>query len=194
MMTYDENFVQEQQQRIEDGYRRLGERFYAANRDNAPAEYADVFADIQACEKAIADCEAQQRRAKELEEKGLILCPFCGEEIVDRSVFCNFCGKRLSDYRAEQAAVSEEPAVEAPAAEEPAAEEPVTAQAAPALRVCGQCGFQTDDAGAVFCNNCGARLGEVNAAAPQEKRCPFCGFRTTDADVLFCIECGARMV
>ncbi len=193
-MANDESIVQEQQQIIGDAYRQLGERFYADNRGNAPEAYADVFATIRNAELSIETYEAEQRRLKELEEKGLILCPFCGEEIVNRSVFCNFCGRRLSDYNptkvyvknTAEEAPEEKPAEEEPAAEETAAEEELTTAADTAvedireedvktetadtftgytaLRTCSRCGFQTDDLEAMFCNNCGARLPSVGAA------------------------------
>ena len=279
IVTYDENLLKEQEQKIQEIYTKIGEQYYAAHRRDKKGEFRSLIKEVKACEKAIAD-----HKAAVLRENGLLICPSCGEEISVRSLFCNFCGIRLSEFRSEdeddfdeepaaeepaaadpvvEEPVVEEPAVEEPVVEEPAVEEPVVEEPdvapvepplaafpvteapkaeekptvcpqcgaaleddcifcvecgapvkggvkkeqpkpfggnANAVRFCTECGFRCTDPEAMFCNNCGARLENLDAPsvpapsyAPQEKQCPFCGFRTTDPEVMFCTECGTKL-
>lgn len=271
-MFYDENLLNEEQQKIERCYYLIGERYAAAHKDDEQSEYADLLAEIKASEKRIAD-----HRAEVMKANGLMLCPNCGEQIMDRSAFCNFCGTKIEKPAPEESVVEEpvaeepvvkEPEIEAPAAEETESEKPAVeetgsekpgelpgtnpdavippvpvdeteaeqpalsdgvcpscgaalepdcafcvecgarladfaaAQEAPAeeapVRFCTECGNMVEDDSAMFCNNCGARLGGgdiySHSTEPTVKRCPNCGFNTTDDDVAFCIECGTKLI
>ena len=110
MVTYDEKLLKEEQMNINSCYWAIGKQYYETNKDNPGEAYAEFVEKIAASEKKIAD-----HKAAVLKEKGLMLCPNCGKEIMDQSIFCNFCGKRLE-------APAEEP-VEEPVAD--AVEEPV---------------------------------------------------------------------
>jgi hypothetical protein len=86
-------------------------------------------------------------------------CPVCGQENMPGTAFCDNCGAALPPP---MPAASQEAAVSAPA-------EAVIATAAgssttAATIACPQCGTE-NDASNRFCDNCGARLGDADAAA-----------------------------
>lgn len=201
-MLYDENLLNGEQQKIEKCYALIGQRYAAAHKDDEQAEFADLLQEIKASEKKMAD-----HRAEVLKANGLMLCPNCGEQIMDRSVFCNFCGTKVVQPEPEPAEepAAEEPAAEEPVAEEPVAEEPVVeesvaeepVEAEPAVAeelpeteteepaeaakdVCPSCGTPLEP-GCAFCVECGARVTapEAEQEAPAES-----------APVRFCTECG----
>lgn len=214
MVTYDKSLLDEQQAKIAALYTAVGERFYTAHRDEEQPEFADLFAEIRQCEDAIARHKQSVDKENELAERGFMLCAFCGEEIVARSLFCNFCGKPVAAHESTEAAPPAEDAAAKPEQPEQPAEpeQPVTteelgdapaqpAEAPPAesgVRICTKCGFRVDDPGALFCYGCGSRLSETgrpelptDRQAMPEKICPRCGFRTADPEVRFCIDCGS---
>ncbi len=126
IVTYDENLLNAEQDKIRGIYTQIGERFYTAHRDDAGEEYADLFGEVKACEKRMAD-----HKAEVLLANGLILCPRCGAEIYYKSIFCNFCGIRIvpeekpePEPEPEPEPVIEEPVIEEPVIEEPVIEEP----------------------------------------------------------------------
>ena len=47
-MTYDENLLNEQQQKIEAVYTKIGEQYYAAHKRDKKAEFRDLFKEIKA--------------------------------------------------------------------------------------------------------------------------------------------------
>ena len=112
------------------------------------------------------------------------LCQNCGTPLEDDCLFCTECGTPVSSMSF----------TEAPAEKEA---EPVLSDS---VRFCTECGFKVTDPGAMFCNECGARLlGEVQEKPKQHggvntRRCPACGFNTTDPEVMFCIECGTKLL
>ncbi len=176
-------------------------------------------------------------------------CPTCGAPIAEGNVFCNSCGTKIPENAAAQVVRSKtcptcgtvldadaafcfacgaklgfEPAPEvkpeAPVFTEPVYEEPVEPEvpAAPEGKVCPKCGAMLD-ADAMFCFNCGAKLGfepapEVKPevpeapvftepvytspvepempAAPEGKLCPRCG-EMLDKDAVFCYACGVKL-
>lgn len=215
MVTYDETLINEQQAKIETLYTAVGKRLYTAHRGEELPEFADLFAEIRQCEDLIARHKQSVDKQNKLAERGYMLCAYCGEEIVTRSLFCNFCGKPVTpaeDPGAPQdgAETSETPADETAAAPQPPAtpeqnhdtpSQPVEAPFAESgVRICTKCGFRVDDPGALFCYGCGSKLSETarpelpsDRPAAHEKVCPRCGFRTADPEVRFCIDCGSML-
>ena len=196
MVNYDENLLQAEQKKIEQVYTKIGERYYAAHKDDKNCEFPDLMDEIKACEKTMADHKAEVLRQQEL-----MLCPACGAEIYFKSFFCNFCGTRVAYPEGQKPAEPEaEPEVEPEPEPEPAFAPALImdegVKDAPVVRTCKSCGYVVTDPEARFCDNCGVPLsGAAPAPAPaaKEKRCPRCGFTSTDPDVLFCIECGHRL-
>lgn len=220
MVTYDENLLQAEQDKIEKVYTAIGERYYAAHKDDNNSEFPDLMDAIKACEQTMADHKAEVLRQHEL-----MICPSCGAEIYFKSFFCNFCGVRVAypeGQKPEPEIVTEpetepeseiEPEIEPEpeTAPEPEAEPvvvvppyekevfPVTEEVTeiPQVRTCRSCGYIVTDPEARFCDNCGVPLDDTAApavsAASNTKHCPRCGFTTTDPDMLFCIECGHRL-
>lgn len=209
MVVYDEKLLKEEQMNINSCYWAIGKQYYETNKDNPGEEYAEFAEKIAASEKKIAD-----HKAAVLKQNGLMLCPSCGKEIMDQSVFCNFCGKRVEqpaeepaeapveesaeapveEPAVEPAEVPEEEPVEAPA-EEPA-EEPAPAEEAPAQPVCAKCGAVLEP-DCLFCVECGARVENAAApaapVAPDGRVCKVCGNKIEDSDAMFCTNCGSRL-
>ena len=220
MVTYDENLLQAEQDKIEKVYTAIGERYYAAHKDDNNSEFPDLMDAIKACEQTMADHKAEVLRQHEL-----MICPSCGAEIYFKSFFCNFCGVRVAypeGQKPEPEIVTEpetepEPEIEPEIEPEPeTAPEPETEPVVvvpsyeketfpvteevteiPQVRTCRSCGYIVTDPEARFCDNCGVPLDDTAApavsAASNTKHCPRCGFTTTDTDMLFCIECGHRL-
>ena len=78
MVTYDENLLQAEQDKIEKVYTAIGERYYAAHKDDNNSEFPDLMDAIKACEQTMADHKAEVLRQHEL-----MICPSCGAEIRD---------------------------------------------------------------------------------------------------------------
>lgn len=209
MALYDENLLKSEEAKIKDCYAKIGERYYAAHKDDDNAEFPELIEAVKASQKTIEDhkeavrkAEEQaeiERRNKELLEKELMLCPKCGAEIYFKSIFCNFCGfKVVNDEPAAEEPKAEEPAKEELVAEEPKAEEPAKEEpvfVAPptkvyeaeskADKVCSKCGAALEDE-CIFCTECGARVeADEPTAAPAEAAAPEGGVR-------FCTECGFK--
>lgn len=107
-------------------------------------------------------------------------CKHCGERIPQGSRFCGTCGQPVQGAATAErtpgktnANVSVTRSVLCPACE------------------------AISDADGNFCDNCGAALGDADAApaAPVAKimRCPTCGETVADATALFCEDCGGRL-
>ena len=202
-IKYDEAMVRAQKIKISAAFGELGELYYKAHKDDYEEAFAEPIAKIKAAEDVI-----YQHKVEVLKRNGLMLCPHCGEEILDVSRFCNFCGKPVEPCPAEESAPEPEsgeedaPPQEATEPEEAKAEETDGQDEAPeadetpdsAARKCPGCGNVLGEYD-VFCEECGMRVQEPAPEAPavKEKKCPLCGFTTTDDDVFFCVECGAKL-
>ena len=247
MVTLDEKLISDQQKKIEECCLKLGKQYYAAHKDDENAEFADIIGEVKACEKVIADHKeevrlaeeearkaeeearrlaeekaAKEQRIKELLERELMPCPNCDAEIYYKSVYCNFCGIKIDEFKP---AEEEKPAPEEPENEEPVNEEPVNEEqpvdeqvittpptkvfepAASAeknpepkaeKKLCANCGAELEE-DCLFCTECGT---PVTASVPKEDEadaadnvrfCVECGFKVTDPEAVFCNSCGARL-
>lgn len=90
-MFYDENLLTGEQKKIEDCYQQIGLRYYAYHKDNPAPELADLVAKITESKLRISEHKAEVLRAN-----GQIICPNCGQQILQTAMFCNFCGLRIS--------------------------------------------------------------------------------------------------
>lgn len=234
MVTLDEKLINDEQKKIEECYVKLGEQYYAAHKDDDNAEFAELIGAVKASEKVIADHKeevrlaeeearkaeeearrlaeekaAKEQRVKELLEKELMPCPNCDAEIYYKSIYCNFCGIKIADFKPENEDADKEPeqpeneyvtvAPEQPVVEEPTTDAPTTKVFEPASsrKVCANCGAALDD-DCAFCTECGTPVAasapkteEVNPPVNDTVRfCVECGFKVTDPEAMFCNNCG----
>lgn len=234
MVTLDEKLINDEQKKIEECYVKLGEQYYAAHKDDDNAEFAELIGAVKASEKVIADHKeevrlaeeearraeeearrlaeekaAKEQRVKELLEKELMPCPNCDAEIYYKSIYCNFCGIKIADFKPENEDADKETeqpeneyvtvAPEQPVVEEPTTDAPTTKVFEPvsSRKVCANCGAALDD-DCAFCTECGTPVAasapkteEVNAPAKDTVRfCVECGFKVTDPEAMFCNNCG----
>lgn len=116
-------------QQLSELFAELGKAYFEGHADDHQTEYEaqmtvirDAYADIARCDKQTEEI-ANRRR-----------CPACGAELVEGSMFCNFCGTRLAQPQ--------------PAAETAPPQN---------QKICPKCNtlLQPDD---IFCTSCGADL------------------------------------
>lgn len=82
-------------QRISDLFRELGQVYYEGHADDHQTEYEkelsalrEVYAEVARCQQQADEIAARKR------------CAVCGAQLVDGSLFCNFCGVKLMDLPA----------------------------------------------------------------------------------------------
>lgn len=121
-VLYDENLLTEEQTKIDNAFRAIGEQYYAEHQNETDNQFADYFVVIKASENKMTE-----HRAMVMKANGLMICPRCAAQIDIQSVFCNHCGIRVAKAEEEPAAPE---TVEETPAEEPAA--PIIAEEAPA--------------------------------------------------------------
>lgn len=80
---------------INNGYTELGKKFFDANKDNVPEEFAAVFASINDSTAKIAELQEQIRIIK-----GIAICPSCGNEVALGQKFCPSCGTQMPEVAA----------------------------------------------------------------------------------------------
>lgn len=80
------------EQRISDLFRELGQAYYEGHAEDHQTEYEKVMAALRDAYAEIARC---QQQAGEIAARKR--CSVCGAQLVDGSLFCNFCGVKLMD-------------------------------------------------------------------------------------------------
>ena len=125
----------------------VGQEYFGLHGDEPEEALAANIEKIKETKAHIEECKAQL-----LKLKGHILCPSCGEEIADTSVFCNFCGVKLPER--------EEPS------EEPAPTEEAEPIEAPAPLICPECGAAYKK-GSMYCIFCGHMVGVIPEKKPE---------------------------
>ena len=171
-VTKFNNMVSEEEKKIETLYYQLGRAYF----DNfATAADPKLAGYVSAINTALTNIETYKSQIKEI--KGVTACPQCGAEISYASAFCNTCGARLPE-RAPVQAIPENSVqcsacgafvaegykfctscgnVMAAAPAAPVATPAAVPPAAPAGKVCTNCGKELP-AEAMFCTGCGQQM------------------------------------
>lgn len=195
MVTYDENLLQAEQDKIEKVYTAIGERYYAAHKDDNNSEFPDLMDAIKACEQTMADHKAEVLRQHEL-----MICPSCGAEIYFKSFFCNFCGVRVAYPEGQKPEPEKEPEIVTEPEKEPEPEivtepetepepeiepeiEPETAPEPETEPVVVVPPYEKE----VF------PVTEEVTEIPQVRTCRSCGYIVTDSEARFCDNCGVPL-
>lgn len=160
--TFSENMalkkkIDTARESIKAAYFSIGEKYYNENKEAVPAGYEEIFAQIEAANKTIAEAEEDMKQLNEgvtcpqcgakvkkgfafctncgckMEEKkaesNMVECPNCHKQIPNTSAFCNYCGTKIE-------------------------KEPEAAKESVQEKVCRNCGHKLDP-DAAFCNMCG---------------------------------------
>ena len=192
-VKYDEKILGAQKNKMDVAFGELGKLYYKAHKNDYEEAFAQPIAKIKEAEDTIF-----RHRSEVLKRSGLMLCKYCGEEILDVSRFCNFCGKpveprpkeeRVAEYeinvQPETAAEEEAQAVaeqqEAPAEEEAPA--PVEQHEAPAEEKAPQPQPVPEP---------DPEPEPQPEPEPEERKCPNCG-KVVSGDNAFCENCGMRI-
>lgn len=88
--------ISAEEKKITEYYTAIGKKFYEANAENAPEEYANFFNNIKESLALIEDYKKQVAALKKT-----VTCPGCGNEVDKTSAFCNKCGYNMKDVIAE---------------------------------------------------------------------------------------------
>ena len=70
----------------------IGEKCYAACKDEVPEYLKDLFEQTSAIDETIKGFESQIR-----DLSGIVVCPNCGAELSKESKFCTVCGTKLPE-------------------------------------------------------------------------------------------------
>ncbi len=84
--------IAEEEKNVTRLYCAIGQEYFALHGDEPEESIAPHVESLKAAKAHIEECKAQL-----LKIKGLMLCPGCGAEIAESSVFCNFCGMKLPE-------------------------------------------------------------------------------------------------
>lgn len=84
--------ISSEKQKLSAYYQQIGEAYYAANCENPPTDYAEMFETVNASLRTI---QSSQKRIEEL--KGIKQCPECGAQISVGTQFCPSCGKPVKN-------------------------------------------------------------------------------------------------
>ncbi len=122
--------ISDEERQINSFFQIIGKNYFEANKDNPNAEYKDQILSIKDAYIRIEGLREQLRTVT-----GVRICPQCGAEVSNGSLFCNACGTKMP------------------------ADAPMPV--APEGDVCPQCG-NVVAFGAAFCNICGSKMPEIH--------------------------------
>ena len=88
------NKIENAKKSIKESYYTIGEKFYNENKDNTPAGYEQIFAEIAAANKTIAEAEAQIATIGDS-----VVCPNCGSRVNKENAFCTNCGHKMVENK-----------------------------------------------------------------------------------------------
>lgn len=115
--------ISDEQKKITTAYEKIGKLYVERHADYPEPDFVEYIDEIKASENAIAEC---QQKLKDL--KGVTVCPACGAEVTNESMFCPNCGNRIR-----------------------------TEQPKPQGSVCPNCGAPLTP-GSKFCTSCGVAV------------------------------------
>lgn len=121
--------ISDEEKQLNSYFQIIGKNYYEANKDNPNAEYADQILSIKDAYSRIEGLREQLRTVT-----GVRICPQCGGEVANGSLFCNTCGAKMPEDAVAPAALDGNP--------------------------CPQCG-NVVPFGAAFCNICGSKMPEI---------------------------------
>lgn len=119
--------ISDERKKITNAYEQIGKLYVERHADYPEPDFVEYFDAIKAAENVIADCE---QKLKDL--KGVTVCPACGAEVGNDSMFCPSCGNRMRT-------------------------EPPKAEGS----VCPNCGAPLTP-GSKFCTSCGVAVEQEN--------------------------------
>ena len=126
------------ERQLNGAFAELGKKFYETIKDGSSPEYADNVTRIKDLLVQIEFYKAETRR-----ERGMMLCPKCGAEVVLGAAFCSSCGNTMPKTDMSQQYTQSFMVVK-----------------------CPQCGVELPN-GTVFCTSCGTNLSAVQPSAPS---------------------------
>ena len=109
--------------KITTAYEQIGKLYVERHADCPEPDFVEYIDTIKAAENNIAEC-----RQKLQDLKGVTVCPACGAEVTNESMFCPSCGNRIR---------TEQPKPQGP--------------------VCPNCGAPLTE-GSKFCTSCGVAV------------------------------------
>ncbi|MCD8120506.1 MAG: zinc ribbon domain-containing protein [Lachnospiraceae bacterium] len=127
--------INEEEKKIGDSYRKIGELFYGVRGGRDLPEYQVLMDEIDATKERIEELKHQLQVAK-----GMVICPECGAEVSINATFCPNCGTKMPQPAPKAEEPQDEPAdaepeeaaeVQSGAAEPEEAEEPQDESAGP---------------------------------------------------------------
>lgn len=78
-------------------FEEVGRKYFEEAKDVIPENYVDLFEEIEAANRRIAELKDQIA-----DKKGGIACPKCGEVAAAGASFCSACGAKLNDMFEEE--------------------------------------------------------------------------------------------
>lgn len=162
--------ISNEEAKIEKIYYELGRRLY-----DLYAQGHDVGEDFeQECEEiSVYKDNIKDLKKKIMELKNIRLCPNCGAEIDEGTLYCSKCGTKI---------------------EPPESAEPVEDEK-PDFKICPTCGSKLT-LEAAFCPSCGTKQEiieeEKKEILQESKKCPQCGAEMEEG-VAFCPNCGEKL-
>lgn len=78
-------------------FEEIGKKFYEANKDVIPADYMDLFDEVEATNARIEELKLEIANLK-----GGVTCPKCGAIVSSTASFCSECGAKMAEEAEEE--------------------------------------------------------------------------------------------